>query len=153
MNYRLRDATIGLLAPQAFDAKGFPGSGNRSRRRAFRNRLESVREDYPDRAYFSVDEPARLARHRAAALDAHARRRNRAAREDDAANLAEGKSRQRLAALVQLTMPGAPTIYYGDEVALTGDDDPDDRRTYPWADRATRRRPRRRHRHSRTTSS
>ena len=31
-------------------------------------------------------------------------------------------------------MPGAPTVYYGDEVGLTGDDDPDDRRTYPWAD-------------------
>jgi hypothetical protein len=27
-----------------------------------------------------------------------------------------------------------PTVYYGDEVAVTGDDDPDDRRTYPWAD-------------------
>jgi fibronectin type 3 domain-containing protein len=25
-------------------------------------------------------------------------------------------------------------VYYGDEVGLTGDDDPDDRRTYPWAD-------------------
>ena len=31
-------------------------------------------------------------------------------------------------------MPGAPTIYYGDEVGVTGADDPDDRRTYPWAD-------------------
>ena len=31
-------------------------------------------------------------------------------------------------------MPGAPTVYYGDEVGLTGDDDPDDRRTYPWSD-------------------
>ena len=31
-------------------------------------------------------------------------------------------------------MPGAPTIYYGDEVSVTGDDDPDDRRTFPWGD-------------------
>ena len=31
-------------------------------------------------------------------------------------------------------MPGAPTVYYGDEVGVTGDDDPDDRRTYPWTD-------------------
>jgi len=31
-------------------------------------------------------------------------------------------------------MPGAPTVYYGDEVGQTGDDDPDDRRTYPWKD-------------------
>jgi len=31
-------------------------------------------------------------------------------------------------------MPGAPMVYYGDEVGLTGDTDPDDRRTYPWPD-------------------
>ena len=24
------------------------------------------------------------------------------------------------------------SIYYGDEVGLTGQDDPDDRRPYPW---------------------
>ena len=134
MNYRLRDATIGLLAPQAFDAKGFPGSGQPISPSAFRNRLESVREDYPDRTYFSLMN----------LLDSHDTERllwtltpgadNRAERELNAANLAEGKARQQLAALIQMTVPGAPTIYYGDEVALTGDDDPDDRRTYPWAD-------------------
>jgi hypothetical protein len=57
-----------------------------------------------------------------------------AAKEADAANLANGKHRQRLASLIQFTVPGAPTVFYGDEVAVTGDDDPDDRRTYPWAD-------------------
>ena len=35
---------------------------------------------------------------------------------------------------MQFTLPGAPTVYYGDEVGVTGDDDPDDRRTYPWPD-------------------
>ena len=40
----------------------------------------------------------------------------------------------RIASLIQFTIPGAPTVYYGDEVGVTGDDDPDDRRTYPWAD-------------------
>jgi hypothetical protein len=38
-----------------------------------------------------------------------------------------------IASLIQFTVPGAPTVYYGDEVAINGDDDPDDRRTYPWA--------------------
>src|SRR5262249_21617345 len=38
----------------------------------------------------------------------------------------------RLLALLQFTVPGAPTIYYGDEAGLTGGRDPDDRRTYPW---------------------
>ena len=32
----------------------------------------------------------------------------------------------------QMTMPGAPCIYYGDEVGVTGGKDPDNRRTYPW---------------------
>ena len=34
MNYRLRDAVIGLLAPRRFDSKGFADSGHRSRRRS-----------------------------------------------------------------------------------------------------------------------
>ena len=57
-----------------------------------------------------------------------------AGREGTPANVAAGKHRVRLASLIQFTVPGAPTVYYGDEVGLTGDDDPDDRRTYPWAD-------------------
>ncbi len=32
----------------------------------------------------------------------------------------------------QMTWPGAPTVYYGDEAGLTGWTDPDNRRTYPW---------------------
>ena len=36
------------------------------------------------------------------------------------------------AALIQMTWPGAPTIYYGDEAGLCGFTDPDNRRTYPW---------------------
>lgn len=47
------------------------------------------------------------------------------------ANLAVAKARLRLATLLQFTLPGAPTIYYGDELGLTGADDPDDRRTFP----------------------
>ena len=38
----------------------------------------------------------------------------------------------RLAALIQMTLPGAPCIYYGDEVGLEGREDPDCRRAYPW---------------------
>ena len=38
----------------------------------------------------------------------------------------------RLAALIQMTLPGAPCIYYGDEVGLDGRADPDCRRAYPW---------------------
>jgi neopullulanase len=37
----------------------------------------------------------------------------------------------RLATLLQLTLPGAPSIYYGDELAMEGGPDPDCRRGYP----------------------
>ena len=38
----------------------------------------------------------------------------------------------RAAVVVQMTWPGAPTIYYGDEAGVCGWTDPDSRRTYPW---------------------
>ena len=36
------------------------------------------------------------------------------------------------AAVVLMTWPGMPTLYYGDEAGLCGFTDPDNRRTYPW---------------------
>ena len=36
------------------------------------------------------------------------------------------------AVVIQMTWPGAPTLYYGDEAGLCGWTDPDNRRTYPW---------------------
>ncbi|HEX9043539.1 MAG TPA: glycoside hydrolase family 13 protein [Candidatus Limnocylindrales bacterium] len=42
----------------------------------------------------------------------------------------------RLATLVQMTVPGAPSIYYGDEIGMAGEHDPDCRRSFPWDDRA-----------------
>ena len=38
----------------------------------------------------------------------------------------------REAVTIQMTWPGAPTIYYADEAGQVGWTDPDDRRTYPW---------------------
>ncbi|MCL2406344.1 MAG: glycoside hydrolase family 13 protein [Defluviitaleaceae bacterium] len=38
----------------------------------------------------------------------------------------------KLAVLIQMTWPGAPCIYYGDEAGMTGWTDPDNRRPYPW---------------------
>lgn len=38
----------------------------------------------------------------------------------------------RQAIMMQVTLPGAPTVYYGDEVGVCGFTDPDSRRTYPW---------------------
>jgi neopullulanase len=38
----------------------------------------------------------------------------------------------RLATLLQATMPGAPCIYYGDEVGMRGGVDPANRGGFPW---------------------
>lgn len=38
----------------------------------------------------------------------------------------------KLAVAIQMTMPGVPLIYYGDEAGLKGGKDPDNRKTYPW---------------------
>ena len=38
----------------------------------------------------------------------------------------------RSAVVIQMTWPGAPTIYYGDEAGVCGWTDPDSRRTFPW---------------------
>jgi alpha-glucosidase len=50
----------------------------------------------------------------------------------DAANDGINKAVMRLAVMIQMTWPGAPTIYYGDEAGLCGWTDPDNRRAYPW---------------------
>jgi len=49
--------------------------------------------------------------------------------------VAQAKQRLRLAVFFQMIFPGAPAIYYGDEVGVTGAEDPFNRATYPWADR------------------
>ena len=38
----------------------------------------------------------------------------------------------REAIVMQMTWPGAPTLYYDDEAGVCGWTDPDNRRTYPW---------------------
>ena len=49
-----------------------------------------------------------------------------------AANEGVSKAVLREAVVIQMTWPGAPTIYYGDEAGVCGFTDPDNRRTYPW---------------------
>jgi neopullulanase len=44
----------------------------------------------------------------------------------------ERPERLALATLLQMTVPGAAAVYYGDEIGLTGGDDPDCRRAFPW---------------------
>lgn len=49
--------------------------------------------------------------------------------------LARGdESAFKLALLFLMTYPGAPCIYYGDEIGMEGGRDPDCRRSFPWPD-------------------
>lgn len=50
----------------------------------------------------------------------------------DAATEGVDHAVMREAVVLQMTWPGAPALYYGDEAGLTGFTDPDSRRTYPW---------------------
>ncbi len=38
----------------------------------------------------------------------------------------------KLAFMFQMAFPGAPAIYYGDEIGMEGEKDPDSRRAFPW---------------------
>jgi len=133
MGYRFRSAVLGLLG--AVDDKGFDEEANPNLPPStFAKRLNSMREDYADATYYTFQN----------LLDSHDTKRvlwsltpgaeNRQDKEFNLANVATGKAKLMIAALAQMTTPGTPTIYYGDEVAVTGADDPDDRRTFPWND-------------------
>lgn len=50
----------------------------------------------------------------------------------------EDKRKMKLAAAFQIFFPGSPAIYYGDEVGMTGGDDPDCRRCMIWDETADR---------------
>jgi glycosidase len=128
MNYRFRRAVIGLVNGQTPDLDGAIGGLTPS---AFASVMEGVREDYPPQAWAVLHN----------LVDSHDTTRilwtltpgadNRAEKEDPA-NLEVGVAKLRQLAALQLTWPGMAGIYYGDEAGLTGHDDPDDRRPYPW---------------------
>ena len=91
--------------------------------------LELMREAYPQPAFYALmnllssHDQARALHHFGWHDDTK-----------DPAVIALAKQRLKLAVLFQMTYPGAPTVYYGDEVGVTGGDDPYNRATYPWAD-------------------
>jgi len=49
--------------------------------------------------------------------------------------LGEDRAALKLSVLFQMTVPGAPCIYYGDEIGMSAGDDPYCREAFPWDDR------------------
>ena len=116
MNYIFRDAVLEYA--------------NGGDARAIYRNIEYIREVYPPQAFHALMN----------LLSSHDVERSLhifGYQDDDDApeQIRQAKRRQRLAVFFQMIFPGAPAIYYGDEVGLTGGKDPYNRACYPWADR------------------
>jgi cyclomaltodextrinase / maltogenic alpha-amylase / neopullulanase len=97
-------------------------------RKLYKN-LELIREAYPPQALYALMNL--LSSHdQARALHQFGYQSETSSPE----TIALAKQRLKLAVFFQMTYPGSPTIYYGDEVGVTGGDDPYNRATYPWED-------------------
>ena len=128
MNYPFRTALIAYL--RGGDADDF------------RETLETLRENYPPEAFLSLmnflgthDTPRILTV--LGADNVPDNKADRAAYRLSPAQRQIGLERLRLAALILFTFPGAPTVYYGDEAAMEGWEDPFNRAGYPWAQEDT----------------
>ena len=122
MNYPFRTALIAYLLGGDADE--------------FRETLESLRENYPPHAFYSLmnflsthDTPRILTV--LGADHVPGSKEERAVFRLSPARRKLGLKRLRLAALVLFTFPGAPTVYYGDEAGMEGWEDPFNRAGYP----------------------
>jgi len=118
MNYRFREAV------QTYIKNGDAAS--------FHNKLEAIREDYPDEAWRvmlnlvdSHDTPRSIT-----IYDHPEYEEEHLKIAPEATDTAIKK--QQLTAILQMGYPGSPTVYYGDEVGVAGTRDPDSRRSFPW---------------------
>ncbi len=129
MNYRLRAGILGFVRDTDFTDND--SNGDRVMYALapseLDNTIRSIEEDYPQMAYHALMN----------VLSSH-----------DVSRLffvvGADPQAQKLAALTQFALPGAPTIYYGDEIAIDApsipdsggnyQDDPYNRAPYPWPD-------------------
>ena len=125
MNYPLRDGIMAYLT-------GCPAED-------FAEKMESLRENYPRSVFYNLmniigthDTPRAITALGAGPGDWNAGRDYRAHHRLEGDALAHAKRLLKMAAVMQFTMPGSPTIYYGDEAGQQGYEDPFNRRTYPW---------------------
>jgi glycosidase len=120
MNYRMRGAIMSFAITKPFadnDVSWQPATPA-----DFDGMVMAQIEDYPPQAMFAMMN----------LVDSHDTSRLSFMVDHDSQS-------QKLAAFLQFVMPGAPTIYYGDEIALKADsvdsqDDPYNRAPYPWED-------------------
>lgn len=126
MNYMFRNAVLDF-------AKG--GSAKDSQKQ-----LEKLRERYPREAFYAMMNL--VGSHDTTRLLSFLDGVDDDRKQTDVAHAfptyentsSDAKQSQYLVAMIQMTYPGAPTIYYGDELGMTGADDPDNRRGMIWGE-------------------
>ncbi len=119
MNYGISRAALGLFGRETFDREYRPGGFKLVPlgARAFAHEVQRLMELYPwevVQAQFNL-------------LDSH----------DTARFINQAKGNWQTlqqALLFLMTIPGAPCLYYGTEIGMTGGPDPDCRRAFPWHD-------------------
>ena len=102
MNYPVREALLALLQ-------------GRENAIQFGERLGNIIKTYPRENLYAMYVP----------LDSHDTERF-------ITSVGKSLEKTKLAFQVQMGFPGAPAIYYGDEIGLEGASDPDSRRAFPW---------------------
>ncbi|MBL4937345.1 Ig-like domain-containing protein [Clostridium sp. YIM B02515] len=124
MNYRFRNAILYFVKGTQDDNKTTTDAVWAM------NELEKMREQYPKEAFevmmnlVDSHDTQRVI----SAFDGYKKDTKAVANTPKEEAYAEMK----LIPLIQMTYPGAPTIYYGDEAGIPGADDPDNRRGMIW---------------------
>lgn len=121
MNYRFRDVALGFVE----NDKNASADGIQAMKQ-----LELIREEYPKEAFdvmlnlVDSHDTQRVI----SALDGYKKSEHAVAKSPSK----EAYAKDKLIPLIQMTYPGAPCIYYGDEAGMPGADDPDNRRGMIW---------------------
>ncbi len=102
LNYPVKDALAAFLL-------------GRENAVQFSQRIDAVVKAYPRENMFAMFVP----------LDSHDTERFKTL-------VGRDNRKLKLAFLFQMAFPGAPAIYYGDEIGMEGGKDPDSRRAFPW---------------------
>ncbi len=123
MNYPFRTAIINFM-------RGFDSG------RALKDTVMSIVENYPKAVWQcnmnllgTHDTPRILT---ALVDDFDGSREEKARRHLSRNQFDVAKDRLLMASFLQYTLPGSPSLYYGDEAGMEGYKDPFNRRTYPW---------------------
>jgi glycosidase len=131
MNYRFRNALLGFVRDSGWSDtnSSFPHQTPAQ----FFETMRSIQEDYPAPAWYAMMN----------LVGSHDVNRARFVIRESGDVLETVDARQELMALAQYSLPGAPTVYYADEVGASADgkdyggtnySDPYNRLPFPWTD-------------------